>query len=799
MSSSKSRTFIPTTPQDQQYAIQCVNSSMRAGDADASAEFPLATNHQLRGQTVMGGGGVRGSMHGGGNNGQGNGDGDEPQLLQIAHRALRGKYWLVILLGLICGFGGGKLGMKLGKPTYRSEGLIRIAYRSPPVLKQADDNLPVEVFDAFLQSQKLVIGSRRLTEQAWADPQLQAMLPGRRKNIEDLGDIKIEQKPGADYLVLSLVDRDPEFAAAALRAVVKAYESVFRAQSDEFQQQRIAKLGAEQATLEKQLAEKQTELKAVAGDEAFVDIEKRRDAAAREMEQYRAMLTDFRIALVMAQNRPITTGAASQPANVDSTAEMAAINDPYLRNLMDQRMKSEENVDRLQLLGYSDQYRDMIAAKQQLALVQDKINKYMAQPRSTNNKANGQGAAPVAQTGPLALANRSLEDLRADEAGVKKLYDTANQQMAQLAQKAERSEALRTQIKDLNADLNEIVRRKRLLEMEGGLAAKLSIISYGEVPISPFQDRRMIKGGMGAMAGLFFPAVLFVLVGWVNMRFRYSGETEDLAKRTALLGIVPTVPDRMRDPEQAATAAESVHHIRVMLQLQRQNADGGVYMVTSSSASEGKTSITVALGMSYAASGCKTLIIDCDPVGRALTRGFTADRMSGFRVALANGEMQNFVREQTTGLCVLPVGDADASTGWTVSPATIARLLTKAKREFDVILVDTGPILGSVVASVVAPAVDDVIFVVSRGAQRPRVERAIRYLDSIGAHVAGCVFNRAKAREYERSISKSMSSPSTRRAKLAAHRDSHLKGMQGFGPLVECVTAFVPRTNGNGE
>jgi hypothetical protein len=62
------------------------------------------------------------------------GDGDDLQILHIAHRALRGKYWIVIILGLICGFGGAKVGLKLGKPVYRSEGMIRIAYRSPPVL-----------------------------------------------------------------------------------------------------------------------------------------------------------------------------------------------------------------------------------------------------------------------------------------------------------------------------------------------------------------------------------------------------------------------------------------------------------------------------------------------------------------------------------------------------------------------------------------------------------------------------------------------------------------------------------------
>jgi hypothetical protein len=53
----------------------------------------------------------------------------------------------------------------------------------------------------------------------------------------------------------------------------------------------------------------------------------------------------------------------------------------------------------------------------------------------------------------------------------------------------------------------------------------------------------------------------------------------------------------------------------------------------------------------------------------------------------------------------------------------------------------------------VAAASDAVILCVSRGQQRPLVEKALQHLQQIGARFAGVVFNRAQARDFEQSIS----------------------------------------------
>ena len=81
------------------------------------------------------------------------------------------------------------------------------------------------------------------------------------------------------------------------------------------------------------------------------------------------------------------------------------------------------------------------------------------------------------------------------------------------------------------------------------------------------------------------------------------------------------------------------------------------------------------------------------------------------------------------------------------------RLVNEAKKHFEIILIDTGPILGSIEATPVAAASDGVILTVARGQQRPLVEKALAHLNSIGARVAGVVFNRAQSRDFEQSIS----------------------------------------------
>jgi len=249
------------------------------------------------------------------------------------------------------------------------------------------------------------------------------------------------------------------------------------------------------------------------------------------------------------------------------------------------------------------------------------------------------------------------------------------------------------------------------------------------------------------------------MIGLLDTRYRYSDEASSTEMQgVTLLGILPNLPDRLSDPEQAAIAAHCVHQIRTMLQINGgANVDGTdrrVFAMTSASPGDGKTSLTLALGLSYAACGTRTLLIDCDLVGAGLSTRMNVHAAEGVLEAIANRTMLEYVRTtDIADVAILPVGSAHGYHASTLSPGALRRLIDEAKKHFDTILIDTGPILGSIEASLVCAAADGVVLAVSRGQSRPLVEKSLAHLNHIGARLAGVVFNRAQGNDFERSIS----------------------------------------------
>src|SRR5262249_5764958 len=140
-------------------------------------------------------------------------------------------------------------------------------------------------------------------------------------------------------------------------------------------------------------------------------------------------------------------------------------------------------------------------------------------------------------------------------------------------------------------------------------------------------------------------------------------------------------------------------------------------------------------------------------------------------------------------LSILPLGAATAQHTSKLSPTSLRRIIKAAREKYDTILIDTGPILGSLEASVVAAEVDGVILTVSRGEQRPLAERCVAHVVSIGARLAGIVFNRASSQDitvygtmYRMS---SLSSQSVRSQPMSVRTQEGTR----FDPLAQSVAA----------
>jgi Mrp family chromosome partitioning ATPase len=294
---------------------------------------------------------------------------------------------------------------------------------------------------------------------------------------------------------------------------------------------------------------------------------------------------------------------------------------------------------------------------------------------------------------------------------------------------------------------------------------RVVLMNQADRPLGPYRDTRLSTATAGGFTGIGLGFGAILLLGVLNGKLERPDDAESQLQTIPLLGMVPTLPEDMSDPANAALTAHCVHEIRTLLQIMGQGQARPTFGITSPSAGSGKTSITLALGLSFAAANHRTLLIDCDIVGGGLTRKLEAIARRRIGTILlkagliTQGQLEEGLRASTQarkplgevlvalgyiteqalasavhvqseeelglldalggedvqscvaptgidGLYVMPLGSATVHDAASLSLASFRSLLDRCQRCFDVILVDTGPILGSLEASVVASQTD---------------------------------------------------------------------------------------------
>jgi hypothetical protein len=145
------------------------------------------------------------------------------------------------------------------------------------------------------------------------------------------------------------------------------------------------------------------------------------------------------------------------------------------------------------------------------------------------------------------------------------------------------------------------------------------------------------------------------------------------------------------------------------------------------------------------------------------------------------------------GLLIMPAGKASAADAAVLSPAAFRRLLDKASRSFDVVIVDTGPILGSMEASIVTSQMDAVVLAVTKGDATAAIKKSIAQLSVVGARIAGVVFNRARAQDVLAYGGHSSSSYQSRTSSDGtAVEERNVPQAHRLGPVARAVASWSP-------
>lgn len=300
---------------------------------------------------------------------------------------------------------------------------------------------------------------------------------------------------------------------------------------------------------------------------------------------------------------------------------------------------------------------------------------------------------------------------------------------------------------------NFLRRYRETSEQEGLQRPDARVVSSADVPNNPSFPRPALMMGVGGILGLLFGLLAAAVLELVDRGYRMSKQVE---RETGLpvLGVEPLLKTRLEPSTYALSKpfsafSEGVRGLRTTLQFANLDSPHKVIMVTSSVPSEGKTSLCMTLGRVAARSGARTLLIEADMRRPRMAhrlklkpKAFLADVLDGTQTLDAA-----IIEDKFSGMHVLASRHGVTNPLERLASRRMEAFLEGMRHRYDLVLLDTPPIMAVSDAGALAKAVDAVVFVVRWGdTPRDTVKAALRKLAVLDVEVTGVVLSQVDLR-----------------------------------------------------
>ncbi|BAM02492.1 AAA family ATPase [Phycisphaera mikurensis] len=738
----------------------------------------------------------------------------------------RGRLHWAVILALVLGSAAAVAGYFSKKPSYQAEGSIKILVEVATGVGNVD---APPMFKSYVKEQASLIDSydvaeRVLQSDAWKAASQQTGAEAISAG-EFLSLLSASAGGSSEYtIVVTFTHPNSFMAATGLNEALRAYRELYRRDV-------AVRYDGQQREIRNELLGVDTELKNL------------RDKIQANLEVEEPT---FRNRLIAQNDKLVNLDQALRAIRAEMNFGGAvAGEDPTVNEMQDARLVGvdeqiaaiERQIETLNNKGFDSGHRSVRDLEASIATLRGGRNEILQRIREGDTNMIGTEMAGMQRM--AATIEREMEQTSA-------LVTAMDAKLAATA-------PFRADVEKLQRIQSDLEIKERETRLKGAAENSRIVANFGVEPTQPSNaGARLQLAVLGFMGGAGMGLALIVLVGLLDSRLRHSADVKNGLYKTRMLGVLPSLPDSLTDPEQAERAAHAVNHIRTLLQIN--GPSDRVFSITGPAAGSGKSSLTVAMGLSFAASGNRVLLIDGDIVGAGLTRRLgavvakpfaEAVRESGRvsaadldeaeamamhkNVSLADAlvETGRLSREEAASIAgraedsavgvvdvceglrledcvapsgiprlhVLPVGNARPEDAGLLSPKTLRKLLSAAREQYDIALIDTGPVLGSLEASMAAAEADATVLIVSRGDSRKIAERSLAHLREVGASVRGVVFNHALDDDLADSSYGSMVAQDRRGGSVQVDPAVAAR----FGPLGSAVASFGPAAAMTGE
>lgn len=447
-----------------------------------------------------------------------------------------------------------------------------------------------------------------------------------------------------------------------------------------------------------------------------------------EISNYNQSLAQARAQVAEDQARLST--ARSQLARGSSGDDLGeALSSPVIQQLRQQRATVSAKVADLQG-RYGERHPEMLTANRQLTDIDAQI-----QAEIQRIISNLEAQVQVSRQRAAAIGG-SLSSARGTLVG-------NNQAQVRLNELERTAEASRTLYESY---LN---RYKETSSQQGIEQSDARIVSSATIPTGQSSPQVPLNLALGLVLAIGCGLAAVVLAEMLDAGLATAEDVEHRLD-VSYLGAIPLLASvaegKASSPidyvieKPLSSFAEAFRNLRASVIYSRLGEPVKVVAITSSLPGEGKTTTSVCLARSAAQQGLKVILVDCDLRRRSVNRLFGAEPARGLIEVLAGEATLDEVLslDQTTGARLLPLAKSSLTPKDVFGSQAMDRLLEELRRTYDLVILDTAPVLPVADTRVLAPKADVVVFLAHwRKTPQHAIEAAFRLLSGTGAHLAG--------------------------------------------------------------
>ena len=355
-------------------------------------------------------------------------------------------------------------------------------------------------------------------------------------------------------------------------------------------------------------------------------------------------------------------------------------------------------------------------------------------------------------------SNRIIGSLATDVAREKANVDRLTATLDKVKEALGNSNEAAARMETLNRELASndtlymlFLDRMKQTELEQGVQQPDSrIVSRADPPEQPYFPRRATLLALALLTSALVSSFIALALDRQNTTLTGLDQVRP-ALGSGPIGFVPlikrfrqqwNIPQLFAEECPVPQFSEAIRNLHARL-LVAPSCSARTVMFASALPGEGKSVSSMALALLMANVGRRAIIVDCDTRRPSVHGTLGLSRADGLTEYLEGASLECVVR--TVGsptLSVITAGHPVSHPAVLLASDRMKQLLADLTKSYDIVVIDSCPVLTAADALVLAPLVDKTVFLVQWGrTPQKAAERALELLKGTGADIAGTMLS----------------------------------------------------------